>query len=122
MSAGAGQPVLAVSGIGVVALAAVVMRRGAIAMPQRQAPFILKVRLGLGHDASVVLKPVFDEYLIARHLTSIETTKQGVALEQCYTASLRNEERATDFVKALNRVDGVQGVSLERVDAQKEAI
>ena len=122
MSAGAGQPVLAISGIAVVAVAAFAMRRGAIVMPQRQAPFILKVRLGLGQDAGLILKPIFDEYLVARHLTSIETTKQGVALEQCYTASLRNEERAADFVKALNRAGGVQGVSLERVDSQKESI
>ena len=91
-------------------------------MPERQAPFILKVRLGVGHDASIALKPVFDEYLVAQHLTSIETTKQGVALEQCYTASLRNEERAADFVKALNRIEGVQGISLERVGSQKESI
>ena len=122
MAAGAGQPVLAVSGIGVVAIAALAMRRGAIVMPERQAPFVLKVRLGVGHDAAVALKPVFDDYLIARHLTSIETTKQGVALEQCYTASLKNEERAADFVKALNRIEGVQGISLERVGSQKESI
>ncbi len=122
MAAGAGQAVLAISGIGVVAVAALAMRRGAIVMPERQAPFVLKVRLGVGHDASVALKPVFDEYLIAQHLTSIETTKQGVALEQCYTASLRNEERAADFVKALNRIEGVQGISLERVGSQKESI
>ena len=122
MAAGAGQAVLAVSGIGVVAVAALAMRRGAIVMPERQAPFVLKVRLGLGHDASTVLRPVFDEYLIARHLTSIETTKQGVALEQCYRASLKNEERAADFVRALHRIDGVQGISLERADSQKESI
>ena len=122
MSAGAGQPVFAISGIGVVAIAALAMRRGAIAMPERQATFVLKIRIGLGYDASVVLKPVFDEYLGARHLTSIETTKQGVALEQCYTASLRNEDRAEDFVKALNRIEGVQGISLERAGSQKESI
>lgn len=122
MAAGAGQAVLAVSGIGVIAVAALAMRRGAIVMPERQAPFVLKVRLGLGHDASTVLKPIFDEFLIAHHLTSIETTRQGVALEQCYRASLRNEERPTDFVRALNRIDGVQGISLERADSQKESL
>ena len=56
MAAGAGHPVLAISGIGVVASPRCAMRRrAAIAMPERQTPFVLKVRIGLGHDADTLL-------------------------------------------------------------------
>jgi uncharacterized membrane protein YhiD involved in acid resistance len=114
MSVGAGHPVLALSGIGVVALAAFLMRRGPVAIPGRHETYILKVRLGLGHEPSLVLGPTFDAHLIARHLVSIETAKQGMALELSYRAALRSEEAAGELVKALNRLEGVQGVSLER--------
>ena len=49
---------------------------------------------------------------------SIGTAKQGLAIELSYRAALRNEENAAELVNALNRVDGVQGVSLERMDAR----
>jgi uncharacterized membrane protein YhiD involved in acid resistance len=119
MAVGAGHPVLAVSGIGVVALAAFVMRRGPVAAGRHET-YILKVRLGLGHEPALVLAPTFDTYLIARHLVSIETARQGMALELSYRAALRSEEAAGDLVKALNRLEGVQGVSLERSDVGEE--
>src|SRR5687768_15182833 len=91
MSVGAGHALLAVSGIGVVALAALLMRRGAVSLSGRHENYMLKVRLGLGHDAGQVLGPTFDSYLLARHLVSIETAKQGMALELSYRAALRSE-------------------------------
>jgi hypothetical protein len=118
MAVGAGHPGLAVSGLGVIGLAAFVMRKGLIAVAVRHDPFLLNVRLGLGHDASTVLGPVFDTYLVARHLVSIATAKQGLAIELSYRAALKNEEAAGELVKALNRIDGVQGVSLERMDSR----
>ena len=120
MAVGAGHPVLAVSGIGVIGVAAFLMRRGVVAAKVRHDPFLLNVRLGLGHDAAVVLGPVFDGYLVARHLISISTAKQGLAIELSYRAALKSEEQAGEFVKALNRVEGVQGVSLERMDSRIE--
>lgn len=116
MAVGAGHPVLAVSGIAVVAAAAFLMRRGVVPIPGRHQTYVLKVRLGLGHDAASVLGPTFDSYLLARHLMSIETARQGMALELSYQAALRSEQAAGDLVKALNRLDGVQGVSLVRYE------
>jgi uncharacterized membrane protein YhiD involved in acid resistance len=120
MSVGAGHALLAVSGIGVVALAALLMRRGAVSLSGRHENYMLKVRLGLGHDAGQVLGPTFDTYLLARHLVSIETAKQGMALELSYRAALRSEAAAGELVKALNRLEGVQGISLERMDSRDE--
>jgi hypothetical protein len=120
MAVGAGHSLLAVSGIAVVGVASLLMRRGAIALPGRHQTYLLKVRIGLGHDAATVLTPTFDAYLIARHLMSIETAKQGMAIEHAYRAALRNDETAGELVKALNRLEGVQGISLERIDARQE--
>ena len=120
MAVGAGHSVLAVSGIGVVALAAFLMRRGAVALPGRHETYLLKIRLGLGHDPAMVLRSTFDTYLLARHLLSIETAKQGMALELTYRAALQSEDTAGELVKALNRLEGVQGISLERMDSRDE--
>ena len=120
MAVGAGHSLLAVCGIGVVAVAATLMRRGGVAIPGRHETYLLKVRLGLGHDAGTVLGPTFDTYLLARHLLSIETARQGMALELCYRAALRSEEAAGELVKALNRLEGVQGISLEHMDSGEE--
>jgi hypothetical protein len=120
MAVGAGHAILAISGIGVVAVAAFVMRGGAIAAPPRQALYILKVRLGLGHDAGTLLGPAFDTFLKSRHLVSIETARQGMALELSYRTALRSEPAATELVTALNRLEGVQGISLQRLDGQAD--
>lgn len=122
MSVGAGHPVLALSGSAVVAVAALLMRRGAVAsLPGRHETYILRVRVGLGHDPAALLASTFETYLVARHLVSIETAKQGMALELSYRAALRNEAAAGELVKALNRLEGVQGISLQRADAAEES-
>ena len=118
MAVGAGHAGLAVSGLVVIAFAAFVMRKGVVAASVRHDPFLLNVRLALGHDPAALLAPVFDAYLVARHLVSIGTAKQGLAIELSYRAALRNEEAAAELVNALNRVDGVQSVSLARMDAR----
>jgi uncharacterized membrane protein YhiD involved in acid resistance len=118
MAVGAGHPGLALSGLGVIAFAAFVMRKGVVAASVRHDPFLLNVRLALGHDPATLLAPVFDAHLVARHLVSIGTAKQGLAIELSYRAALRNEENAAELVNALNRVDGVQSVSLERMDGR----
>jgi uncharacterized membrane protein YhiD involved in acid resistance len=119
MAAGAGHAVLAVSGIGVVAFAAFLMRRGSAPLQGQHAPYVLNVRLGLGHDASV-LAPALDTYLLDRQLVSIGTARQGMALELSYRAALRTPDSAGELVKALNRLDGVQSITLERMDTRED--
>ena len=120
MAVGAGHPMLALAGSGVVALAAFLMRRGAVAVPVRHDPFLLNVRIGLGHDEKALLAPTFDHFLLDRHLISIGTAKQGMALELSYRAALRNEDAAGELVKALNRLEGVQSVTLDRMDGRMD--
>ena len=99
---------------------ALVMRRGLAPGVEQSDPFRLNVRVGLGHDPSTVLGPVFDTYLKDRQLLSLGTAKQGLAIELSYRSTLKSDDAAGDLVKALNRLDGVQGVSLERMDSRVE--
>jgi uncharacterized membrane protein YhiD involved in acid resistance len=117
MAAGAGHALLALSGIGVVAIAAVLMRRGGIAWRPQAESYVLTVRVGTGYDAGALLRPVFDANLLTRRVLSIETARQGMALELTYRVALRSEDAAADLVKALNRLEGVQGITLQRREA-----
>jgi hypothetical protein len=119
MAVGAGHPIVAVLGIPVVAAAAFLMRSGGVIAPVPLAPYVVRVKLGTGHDPAV-LEPALARYLTARHLLSIETARQGMALELSYRAALESESSAGELVKALNRIDGVQGISLRRLDASEE--
>jgi hypothetical protein len=119
MAVGANQPWVAVCGIAVVGLAAGLMRRPADEPDLRQLPFLLHVRLGLGHDPDTLLAGAFDACAGRRQLVSLATARQGMSLEVSYRAALREGRSVDELVKALNRIDGVQSVSLERVDTQE---
>ena len=53
-------------------------------------------------------------------LRELGTTKQGIALDAAYDVQLRAGSTADQLVKALNRIEGVQGVELQRKDTVKE--
>jgi hypothetical protein len=120
MAAGAGHPGLAVSGIAVGAIAAFTMR-GARGSRTWHEPFLLKVRVATGYDAKTLLGSTLDAYAIARRVLSIETAKQGMSLEMTFRMALRNEDAAGDLVKALNRLDGVQSIALQRLEDSEPA-
>jgi hypothetical protein len=56
----------------------------------------------------------FDAYLENRKLISVSTAKQGASLQVVYEARLRPGGSAVDLVSALNQIDGVQDVRLQR--------
>ncbi len=119
MAVGAGHMTVAAAGIAVVAVAALAMKRPApaAAVP---LPFRLIVRLGLGHEASRTLDATLDAYLTARHLVGVATVRQGAAIEFTYQVAPRGDGPSQELVTALNRLDGVQGVTLDRVTPETE--
>jgi hypothetical protein len=112
MAAGAGQYFVAIAGIAVGAVAAVLMKRGSAG--SAGPVFDLSVRLGIGHDPRVSLRPLLDQHAATCQLVSISTARQGLAVEAIYRIGLRHEDAADTLVKALNGVEGVQSVSLRR--------
>jgi uncharacterized membrane protein YhiD involved in acid resistance len=118
MAAGSSNPWVAVVGIAVVACAAAIMRQQRRSPSPAQLPYLLEVRLGVGHDANEMLGPWLDQHVVKRRLVSLATGRQGMSLDVSYRAALRNDEAAAELVKALNRVDGVQSVALRRADEE----
>jgi uncharacterized membrane protein YhiD involved in acid resistance len=119
MAVGAGHFWVAAAGTLVVAIAAMAMRQSTaplVGVDEGPWPFALEVRLGLGMDAASVVAPVVDEFATARRLAGVSTAKQGGALEVTYQVRLKDDTKAQALVGALNRLDGVQSVSLDRSD------
>jgi hypothetical protein len=115
MAVGAGHPAVALGGIAVVGIAALVMKPGATADPAGGPPFQLQVRIGIGHDPQAVMGPALDEHAPDRRLMSIATARQGLAIDMTYRTTLRADASADTLLRALNRVEGVQSVTLHRI-------
>lgn len=119
MAMGAGNIVVGVIGLVVVGVAAWIMRqRGrATIRPVTDLPFELTVRLALGGDPEAVLGPTLSQHRVSRRLALVATARQGLAMDVAYRAALGDESAAAALVTALNRLDGVQGVTLQRATA-----
>ena len=81
--------------------------------------FTLSVRVATGQDLNQLAGGLFDGALSSRRLVAIETTKNGIALETSYVVQLRNGQNADDFVRALNRLEGVQHVAMTSLEAEE---
>jgi uncharacterized membrane protein YhiD involved in acid resistance len=113
MAVGAHHPYVAVIGLIVVGIVAALMRRRNSNAPDAQPAFLLNVRLAIGREMEPMLK-VVDEFVQGRDLLSISTAKSGVALDLTYETRLRPHASANELVRALNRVEGVQNVEVQR--------
>jgi uncharacterized membrane protein YhiD involved in acid resistance len=110
MAAGAGNLKVALIGILVVGIAAFVTAKR-FRVPHNPNPLIvLGVRVGLGQDPDSLAASVLDAYLEKRKLMAVSTTKQGTSLNFTYEAHLRPQSSAVELVKALNRIEGIQGI------------
>ena len=116
MAVGANHPSVALSGIAIVGLAAWFMTRRT---SEPEVTHLLQVRVGLGHDVEALLRPVIDPLVRSRRLIGMATAKQGMSIDATYRLELSDERAASELVKALNRVEGVQTVALNRETAEE---
>lgn len=117
MAVGANHPSVALCGLAVVGFAAITMklRKGAGFLPVGgDFPFVLTVRVALGQDSEALLGPTLERWVSARRLVSAATTRQGMSIDVAYKVSLRDERSAGELVNVLNRLEGVQAVTLQR--------
>lgn len=117
MAAGVNVPWVAVIGFVIVAIAVFLIHPRAATWVR--LPFLLKMRVAVGHEMEALLGPVFALHVARHRLHSLETAKQGVSIDVTYRLALRTDEAAEPLVKALNRVEGVQGVSIERTESEE---
>ena len=76
--------------------------------------YLLTLRVGIGTDLTALLAKVGDGHLEMRELLAVATAKEGISLNATYRARLCDGASADDLVKALNRLEGVQSVQMER--------
>jgi len=79
-----------------------------------EAQYLVTMRVGLGHDVESLVGSVLDAHLKRRHLMSMGTVKQGLSVEVAYSGTMSDDRQPELLVKALNRLEGVQGVDLAR--------
>jgi hypothetical protein len=116
MAAGAGAGWMAVIGLAVVSAAAFVMQTRETQTPTAAPGLMLRLRVGLGHDVDALVNTTLDAHLRSRRLLSMETARQGMAIDVAYEVQVRPDKTSESLVKALNRLDGVQNVQLQDVD------
>jgi hypothetical protein len=117
MAVGAGNLWVGGIGIVVISVAAFAMKRRGVAAvgTNGDAPFMLRIRVGLGMDLTLA-SGILDTYLSERHLRSMETAKQGISVDVTFDTRLKSADSAEALIKALNRLEGVQDVRLERIE------
>jgi hypothetical protein len=120
MAVGARYPLVALIGIGVVALAAFVMMKRPGFRVSSEPRYQLNLRVGIGHDLEQLFGELLDRHMAGRELQSIGTAKQGTALEVSYGGRMGPDGSTTELVQALNRLEGVQNVQLERRAPEEE--
>jgi hypothetical protein len=122
MAMGANHPLAAVCGLVVIGAAAVLLKGKGTPSGLGTAeafPFVLRVRLAIGLDAETVLSPTLQQFVSGRRLATVATARQGLSIDATYNMSLRQDSSASALVNALNRLEGVQNVELQRIDAQE---
>jgi uncharacterized membrane protein YhiD involved in acid resistance len=114
MAAGASQARLALTGLSIVLITAIVMRSRPARTPDALAWFTLSVRVGLGHDAETLIGSTLDKFASDRRVMSMATARQGMSIDITYETRLRKDSVPDELVKALNRIEGIQSVELQR--------
>jgi hypothetical protein len=121
MAVGARAPWVAMIGLAIVTVVAVLKKPPATGdYVTGHLPLLVKIRIGLGHDAETLLGSTLDVYFSHRRMESIETAKHGVSIDVAYEAKLREPGTPEQLVRALNRIEGVQSVRVERSSVFEE--
>jgi hypothetical protein len=119
MAIGASDPIVAVIGVAVVAVAAALLR-ARVGVVEADMPYRLAVRMEAGRDPKLVLTETLDRLVPTRRLVSIATARQGTAFDVSYRAALAADDAAAALVKVLTALEGVIGVEIARIDAEDD--
>lgn len=121
MAVGASAMWVGVIGLSIVGVVAILMKPPATGdYIIGHLPLLVRIRIGLGHDAEALLGSTLDVYFSHRRMESIETAKHGVSIDVAYEAKLREPGTPEQLVRALNRIEGVQSVRVERRSVAEE--
>jgi hypothetical protein len=102
----------------VVGCAAFFVAARTAAVEYTASAYLVTVRVGLGYDADRILSGPLDKHLHGREVVSVNTVKQGAALNITYLGRMRRAASAEELVKTLNLIEGVQDVKFERSEIE----
>ena len=114
MAIGTRNLVVALIGFVIVGGTVFLMKPKRVSRTLDEAQYKVTIRVGLGHDVETLVGTVLDAHMKRRHLVSMGTVKQGLSVEVAYGGSISDDRQPESLVKALNRLEGVQGVDLAR--------
>jgi len=118
MAAGANLLPIAVAGL-IVVLAVVLLLRWRRAIPSwsNESECALNLKVTLGTLLDDITANFFPAHLESFQMISLSTASKGMSLEAGYNVRLRSEISPTDFVRELNKIEGVQSVELMSPEA-----
>ena len=118
MAVGANLLPVAVAGILVILVAALILKaRKTMVAWSNETECTLNLKVPLGTLLDELNATFFPKYLESFQLTSISTASKGMSLEASYNVRLRSQTSPTDLVRELNKTEGVQSVELIRPEA-----
>ena len=120
MAVGAGHFWVAAAGIAIVTVAAFATRNDQPPETAADMPYMLSVRLALGLDEAKVVAPVLAQFAAVSRVTGVATARQGGSIDVSYRLAMKDHHQAQALVTAINRLDGVQSVGLNRSDVVPE--
>lgn len=116
MAVGAGHSLVALMTLIMGGIAAWIMRPRVSGQTEPQE-YELSLKVGLAQDVEGTTQSVFREHLVEWTACGASTARQGAALELVWHVTPRRDRSPADLVRALNRIEGVQGVELKPRDA-----
>lgn len=116
MAFGAGHAVVGLLAMAFTGLAAWLMRARVV---DAAIELDLTLRVALGKDLGTPVADVFREHVRTSEEIGAGTARQGAALEQVWRVTLVAGGSPIGLVRALNRLEGVQGVEVRRADPDR---
>ncbi len=114
MAAGANHLWVAIIGVAVISIAIFVMHPRGQTTIWTEEECDVSVRLTSGSKPDQLVEPVFRKHLQQFEILTVETAKQGTALEITYRVRFRKSSAPLDLVSELSKVEGVQNVEVHR--------
>jgi uncharacterized membrane protein YhiD involved in acid resistance len=114
MAVGAGHPTVAFVGIAFVGVAAQLLSKMPGTIEWTQIDSILTVRVGLGPEPQAIVESHLKSQQVRFELMAISTVRQRTAIEMQYRLRLDGKIAPSEVVRALNQLEGVQSVELQR--------
>jgi len=114
MAAGAADLWVALMGLAVIGFAALVLPISVRSQVRAAETYVLRLRVALGRNPESVAGQLLDDYLDARVLISMGTSRPGVSLDYSYEARMKSGRLPQELTQALSMVEGLQEVRVER--------